>query len=291
MMLRGPVLVGTDLSPAADEALRQGARLATELASKLFVCHVVPELIPDGSVFTEFRRANVNVEHSVVAKARAAVEQQVNAVLSGDNTAVEVTLESGTPHVGLLTHADQTGAGVVVAGPGSVALDVVRHASTPVLIARPSPRGPVVGATDFSDPSLPALRTAAAEARRRGSALHLLHAFDVGLFTLGRAPAAAMPYLAGSSPIALEGLDNLRVVAKQRLEQTFREADLPGDTAVTAGFAKDVIVKYAESVHAELIVVGTHGRSGLARLTLGSTAASVIESAPCSVLVVRLSVR
>jgi nucleotide-binding universal stress UspA family protein len=291
MMLRGPVLVGTDLSPAADEALRQGARLATELAGTLFVCHVVPELIPDGSVFTEFRRANVNVEDSVIAKARAAVEQQVNTVLRADTAAVEVILESGTPHVGMLTQADETGAGVVVAAPGSVALDVVRHASTAVLIARRSPQGPVVGATDFSDPSLPALHTAAAEARRRGAALHLLHAFDIGLFTLGHAPAAAMPYLTGSSPIALEGLDNLRVLAKQRLEQTLREADLPGDTAVIAGFAKDVIVQYAESVNAELIVVGTHGRSGLARLTLGSTAASVIESAPCSVLVVRLSVR
>src|SRR6187401_1896370 len=99
MTLRGPVLVGTDLSPAADEALRQGARLAIELARTLLVCHVVPELIPDGSVFTEFRRANVNVEGSVVAKARAAVEQQVKAVLSADTPAVEVNLESGTPHV------------------------------------------------------------------------------------------------------------------------------------------------------------------------------------------------
>jgi nucleotide-binding universal stress UspA family protein len=198
MMLRGPVLVGTDLSPASGEAIRQGARLAIELESTLFVCHVVPELIPDGSVFTEFRRANLNVADSVVATARAAVEQQVHAVL-GANAAVEVILEWGTPHVGLLRQADEKGTGVVVAAPGSVALDVVRHASTPVLIARPSPKGPVVGATDFSDPSLPALRTAAAEARRRGSILHLLHAFDVGIFTLGQAPLAAMPYLAGGN--------------------------------------------------------------------------------------------
>ncbi len=117
MKLRGPVLVGTDLSPEADEALRQAARLATELASTLFVCHVVPELIPDGSVFAEFRRANVNVEDSLVAKARAAVEQQVNTVLSAETTAVEVILEFGTPHVGLLTQADEAGAGVVVAAP------------------------------------------------------------------------------------------------------------------------------------------------------------------------------
>jgi len=289
MTLHGPVLVGTDLSSAADEALRQGARLATELASRLFVCHVVPELIPDGSVFTEFRRANVNAEDSLVATARAVVEHQVNTVLSADTTAVEVILESGTPHVGLLTQADKTGAGVVVAAPGSVALEVVRHTSTPVLIARRSPQGPVVGATDFSDPSLPALHTAAAEARRRRTALHLLHAFDIGIFSLGHAPAAALPYLAGSSPIALEGLDTLRALAKERLEQTLREADLPGHTAVIAGFASDVIVEYAKSVNAELIVVGTHGRSGLARLTLGSTAASVIESAPCAVLVVRLA--
>jgi nucleotide-binding universal stress UspA family protein len=287
MTLRGPVLVGTDLSPASGEALRQSARLATGLEGRLFVCHVVPELIPDGSVFTEFRRANINVADSVVATARAAVEQHVHAVL-GANAAVEVILEWGTPHVGLLRQAEEKRAGVVVAAPGSVALDVVRHASTPVLIARASPKGPVVGATDFSDRSLPALRTAAAEALRRRSVLHLLHAFDVGLFTLGQAPLAAMPYLAGGTAIALEGVDHLRTVAKQRLDDTLREVDLPGETAVIAGFARDVIVQYAESINAELVVIGTHGRSGLARLTLGSTAASVIESAPCSVLVVRL---
>ena len=209
MTLCGPVLVGTDLSPAADEALRQGGRLTRELASTLLVCHVVPELIPDGSLFTDFRRANHDIESSVLAKARAAVQQHVGTVLGADYQAVDIILDAGTPHVGLLRQADETRAGVVVAGPGSTVLDVVRHASTPVLIARPSPRGPVVGATDFSDRSLPALHAAAAEARRRGSALHLLHGFDIGLFILGRAPAAAMPYLADSSSIALEGLEHL----------------------------------------------------------------------------------
>ena len=289
MTLRGPVLVWTDLSPAADEALRQGARLARDLASTLLVCHVIPELIPDGSVFTEFRRANLDIQDSVLAKARAAVQQHVDTVLGAEYQGVDIILESGTPHVGLLRQADETRAGVVVAGPGSTVLDVVRHASKPVLIARQSPHGPVVGATDFSDRSLPALHAAAAEARRRGSALHLLHAFDIGLFTLGRAPAAAMPYLADRSSIALEGLDHLRTLAKERLDATLRDDHSPGATAIIDGSAEDVIVQYAESVGAELVVVGTHGRSGLARLTLGSTAASVIESAPCAVLVVRLS--
>ena len=98
-----------------------------------------------------------------------------------------------------------------------------------------------------------------------------------------------MPYLLSSPPITLEGLDDLRAVAKHRLEETVAEMNLAATTAIIAGSAADVIVKYAESIKAELVVVGTHGRSGLARLTLGSTAASVMESAPCSVLVVRLS--
>lgn len=289
MTLRGPVLVGTDLSSAADEALRQGARLSRDLSSALVICHVIPELIPDGSVFGEFRRTNLDIQDSVIAMARAAVQQHVDKTLGAEHQAVDIILEAGTPHVGLLRQADETHAGMVVAAPGSTGLDVVRHASTPVLIARQSPRGPVVGTTDFSDRSLPALYAAAAEARRRGAALHLLHAFDIGLFMLGRAPAAAMPYLADSSSIALEGLDNLQALAKRRLDEAFREADSPGATVVIVGPAKDVIVRYAESVAAELVVVGTHGRSGLARLTLGSTAAGVIESAPCSVLVVRLS--
>jgi nucleotide-binding universal stress UspA family protein len=289
MPLNGPVLVGTNLSRSSDEALRQAARLANELSSKLFVCHVVPELIPDGSVFTEFRRANAKINDSLLDKARAAVELHVTTVLSGDTSNIEIVLDYGTPHKGLLTQTDAAGAGVVVTAPGSVALNVARHASAAVLIARASPKGPVVAATDFSDVSLRAVEVATAQAQRRGSRLHLLHASDVGLFALGQASAAAMPYLLSSSPIALEGLDNLHAVAQHRLDETLADIGVSGTTRVVAGSAADVIVHYAESVHAELVVVGTHGRSGLARLTLGSTAASVIEWAPCSVLIVRVS--
>ena len=288
MTLHGPVLIGTDLSAESDEALRQGAKLAAELSSPLFVCHVVPELLPDGSIFNEFRRANLAVGDSVLGKAREAVDQQVNTVLGAGAVAAEVILDSGTPHVGLLRQAEKTGARVLVTIPGPGALDVVRHATVPVLIARPSPQGPLVAATDFSDVLLPAIHAAAAEAKRRGAPLHLLHAFDAGLFAVGHASAQAMPYLLGSSPFALEGMDTLEAVAKKRLDETLAGIDTRGTTAVVVGSPTRVIVKYAESVGAGLIVVGTRGRSGLARLTLGSTAAGVIESAPCSVLVVRL---
>ena len=286
MTLRGPVLVGTDLSSEADEALRQGAALARDLRSTMSVCHVVPELLPDGSVFSEFHRANAGVEESVLEKARAAVQEQLDTVLGPDNAGVDVLIEFGTPHAGLLSQADATGAGIIVLAPGSVAVDVARHVSTAVLIVRRSARGPVIGATDFSDASRPALQAAAAEARRRNSELHLLHAFDTAAFAM-HAPGAAMPYLVGISPIALDGVDDLRGLAANRLEDTLREMAVAGRTEVLDGAAADVIVRYAENVKAELVVAGTHGRSGLARLTLGSTAVEIIEESPCSVLVVR----
>ena len=116
-------------------------------------------------------------------------------------------IETGSPHAGLLRQAEHVGAGLVVIYPGSTAAEVARHAAPPVLVARRSPQGPVVGATDFSNPSLPALRLAAEEARRRGVPLHLLHALDVAPFADRNPPSAALPYLEGKSWIALEGLD------------------------------------------------------------------------------------
>jgi nucleotide-binding universal stress UspA family protein len=287
--LGGPLLVGTDLSPVAAEALRQGAQLAGALNSKLFVCHVIPELLPQGGLFAEFRRAHVDIEQSIPVEAREAVQEQSETVLKTDRPTFEVILEYGTPHVGLLSAAEKTGAGAIVVGPGTVTLNVVRHAASPVLVARPSPHGPVVGTTDFSDPSLPALQVAGSEARRRGVPLHLVHAFDLAVFAERNAPPAAMPYLRGKSWIALEGLDELRAIAKGRLEESLREAGVPGAVTILSGSAANAIADYAETVGAEVVVVGTHGRSGLKRLTLGSTAASVIERAPCSVLVVRLA--
>ena len=170
MDLRGPVLVGTDLTDAADEALRAGAELARALKSRLVVCHVVPELVPEGSLFDQFRTTNRHARESVLANARLAVQAQLNSVLDDPHAGgVDIVLETGTPHVGLLRQAEQTSAGVMVVWPGAAATDVVRRASTVVLVARRSPRGPVVGASDFSIDRFP---RCAWRQLRRGAVMH-----------------------------------------------------------------------------------------------------------------------
>lgn len=289
-MLRGPVFVGTDLSAAAGEALRQSAGLAADLGGRLIVCHVLPELLRVNMLFPQWRGIDSAREQSIRSKAEEAVRRHAEEILGAPGRDVAIVLEAGTPHVGLLAAADAARAGVIITGPGRVAGEVARHASVAVLVARPSPsHGPVIGATDFSDPSLPALNAAAAEARRRRSPLHLIHAVDVGMHMTGGARAGALPYLEGASAIALEGLDELRAAADRRLRESLQQYAVEGQAAVVSGRAAEGIVAWAETAGAQLVVVGTHGRSGMARLALGSTASAVIDRAPCSVLVVRLA--
>ena len=288
MKLRGPVLVGTDFTTASDEALRQGNDLANDLGTSLVVCHVVPELDTINVLFPQLAVGNAERRQVLTDKAMAAVEQQVAASLR-EAANVSAVVDSGTPHAGLLTRADTARAGLIVLGPGRTAERVVRHATVPTLIARQSPHGVVIGATDFSDPSLPALDTAAEEAARRGSRLHLLHVVDVGIVAIEGPAIAGLPFLHGIPGVSLQAIDDLRTAAQSRLREALTRFAIEGEAIATSGHAAQTIVDLAESARAELVVVGTHGRTGLARLTLGSTAEAVIRSAPCSVLVVRLT--
>ena len=288
MKLKGPVLLGTDFSAASDEALRQGFDLANDLGTSLIVCHVVPELDTVNVLFPQLAARNAEHREMLTDKAMAAVERQVVASLGGTAANVRAVVDSGTPHAGLLAQADVTNAGLIVLGPGRTADRVVRHATVPTLIARHSRHGIVIGTTDFSDPSLPALELAAAEARRRGSQLQLLHVVDVGTFALASAAGAGLPFVHGIPGISIRAIDDLQSAAQGRLQDALIRFGIDGEAIAKSGIATQTIVDLAAS--AELVVVGTHGRTGLARLTLGSTAEAVIRSAPCSVLVVPLTV-
>jgi nucleotide-binding universal stress UspA family protein len=290
MKLQGPILVGVDFSAASDQALRQGIDLADGLGANLIVCHVVPELDTVNILFPQLADRNAEHRQTLIDKAFAAVERQIATRLGNAPSNVRAIVGSGTPHAGLLAQADATSAGLIVLGPGLTADRVVRHATVPVLIARHSPRGIVVGATDFSDPSLPALEAAASEARRRGSPFRLLHVVDVGILALAGAAGGGLPFLRGTPSTSLPAIDDLLTGAQSRLQEALTRFAVNGEAIVKSGSAAQAIVDLAASAPAELVVVGTHGRTGLSRLTLGSTAEAVVRSAPCSVLVVRLTV-
>jgi nucleotide-binding universal stress UspA family protein len=131
--------------------------------------------------------------------------------------------------------------------------------------------------TDFSDASDAALRYGIALARAFHAKLHLLHI-----------PEHPRAMAAAEYPIGLVAA--LRNADHERLgqlltEQEYREL-LP-ERAMRIGTPCDEIVGYAGEHDIDLIVMGTHGRRGIARVLMGSVAEHVVRTAPCPVLTVR----
>src|SRR5919109_1002235 len=176
MELRGPILCATDLSDAADAALSQGYAISKQIGVPVSVSHVLPEAFNVRVLFPHEAGIDTSFQAELTRKATTAVRTRLGAVMGSESESIPVQIETGTAHAGILAVAERLGAGLIVVGPGGTALRVARSASAPVLVARPSATGAaVLGATDFSDPSLPAVRMAEAEARRRGVRLRLVH--------------------------------------------------------------------------------------------------------------------
>ena len=128
--------------------------------------------------------------------------------------------------------------------------------------------------TDFSAPSAAALRIACSLAENYGAELSLLYVWDPQVAT-GDEGHPHVP--ANSLEEALAWLDAIDVRAST--VRVFRH--------LIVGEPVDEIVRQAKEESSDLIVMGTHGRTGLKRLLLGSVAEGVLRRGPCPVLTVR----
>lgn len=132
--------------------------------------------------------------------------------------------------------------------------------------------------TDFSAPSDYAFRLACSLARDHGARVVVLHvaAPPVAFSEFGAYVAAE-----GSKAALLADLRRLRPARN----------DVPVEHWLMDGDPAGEIVCHAEATECDLIVMGTHGRTGLGRMFLGSVAEQVMRRAPCPVLTVKASVR
>ena len=126
---------------------------------------------------------------------------------------------------------------------------------------------------DFDQNSLLALRLAGELAQERKATLHLLHVVAMPL-----GPEAALPFgkMEAAARTKLEKLARKKVNGKARYE-----------VEVTTGDPGVEVLHLARRLHADLIVMATHGRKGLRRLILGSVAERVVREAPCPVLTIK----
>jgi universal stress protein A len=131
--------------------------------------------------------------------------------------------------------------------------------------------------TDFSQPSERALDYARDLGHQFGASLHLLHVVNRPLLAEGLAAEAAVSHGAAlGSEMAAE--------AQRRLHEAVPDA---ASADVVFGYAARSIVEHASRLGVDLIVMGSHGRTGIAHVLLGSVAEAVVRTAPCPVLTVR----
>lgn len=142
----------------------------------------------------------------------------------------------------------------------------------------------ILFATDFSDNSRYALTFALSFAQRYDAMLYVLHVIQQPSYPLGM--------YAEISFDAMDKFSQSISEAVQKEMQTLKEKDLTGcskyECLIVHGTPFLEILRMAKEKNVELIVVGTHGRTGLDHVLFGSTAEKVVRRAPCPVLSVRL---
>lgn len=287
------VVCAIDFTSSSAHALIQAADVAERAHAALHLFHAVPlfrarlAAAPGGDVEVLFQaRATAFVNETLgasdAAEVLAPVLHEVHGVAPSD---------------GVLRCAESVGADLIVVGTGrprgldvallgSVASEVVRRSPVPVLVVpgaadRPAarPDAPVLVGVDFSALTAAALRLGRTWATDYAAPLELAHVVE------GTADAGPVGFLTarGRQP---QSEASARATAHQALRAVAEEAG--GGVAaqhVLHGRASSDLAALASERAAGVVVVGTHGRSGIERFRLGSVADWLARHAPCSVLV------
>jgi nucleotide-binding universal stress UspA family protein len=137
----------------------------------------------------------------------------------------------------------------------------------------------ILVAFDGSNLSHKAMQQAVQWAQSEGAALHIIHVYQLPTLVIGEAFVTAPPQLEADTYHKSELI----------LQQALKIAgDLPNTSGVMKyGRPAEVILEYADEIHADLIVVGCRGLSGIRELVLGSVSHNIVQHAKVPVLVVK----
>jgi nucleotide-binding universal stress UspA family protein len=287
------ILFATDFSESSHQAFRAACSLGVEGRTRLHVVHVIePHWVPEDPTFlgqagVQFYDANLDGDREAQVKTMLRSRYAPDIPIE-----VEYHVKEGNPASEIVRLADAVKADLIVVGThgrtglswmlaGSVANAVMQRAGCPVLAVRSSglsetgePIQTILHPTDFSDRSDAALRVARELARDLGSRLILLHVapFDVYIHDM------TVPVDLGASRAALDDL-------RRRVDGS--DLKYPVESRLSQGDPAEEILRRAAELDSGLIVMGTHGRTGVGRLLFGSVTEYVLPRAKCPVLAVR----
>lgn len=279
------ILVPTDGSETVDEVMDAVLDIAAHHDATVHFLYVADSTRPNlEAAETEIRDDLLARGESVVEGAATRARDRdlhvVTVVREGDPapTIVEYATESGIDLVVMPTHG-RTGVSRLVLG--SITEKVVRQSEIPVLALRPEstirfPFERVLVPTDGSDVADRAIQTGIEVARTYDASLHLLNVVDT---------ASLGPDIGSYIDV-----DRLEARSRTLLDEAVDTATDAGlsdvEHAVEYGAPSEQITRYVEDHEIGLLVMGTHGLTGLDRYLLGSTTEKTLRTAPVPVLTV-----
>lgn len=294
------ILVAKDLSDSSEQALRIAYAMAVQTGARLHLVYAQvmhPDPFAPATYPLDHRERVCDAMRTVVERLareredpkvrRPAVDYEVVSDLAVAPALVRYAREH---HVDLMVTGTHGRRGLRHMMLGSVAEEVVRTAECPVLTVRarsgesirlPGPDADLLVPVDFSDHSLQAIRHARELAALFGSGLRLVHVVEETLH-----PAF---YNAGTFSI-YDLQPDVEVRAAEHLHRAYAATpgpDVPVSFEVCSGHAAVEITRLTKDLPVGMVVMATHGLTGLAHLFLGSVAEHVVRSAAVPVFCVK----
>jgi len=277
----GHILVATDLSHRSDVAVERAAALAERFVGKLTILHV----LDDDQPYRMFEAEK--------ALARAVLEKQVQGLAAG--LSVDLLVKTGDPFEQIGRVASEGDFDLIVIGRhrkrilrdlfvGTTAERVVWHGTHPVLLVKAASTAPyqrVAIALDGSEPCAEALRVAKALDFTNGARVRAVHAHEPFAKTMlaGHADAQAV----------WDHVDSELASARRNMIKFLEDrghGDLASTIYIDDGAPIDVLRSFIEDSGSNLLVMGTHGRTGIGRLVLGSVAEEALRKLEIDILAV-----
>lgn len=278
------ILVAIDGSDSSIHALRESFKLATNEKSWITVVSVVPlyegdlSLVGVGNVLSSMRKPCEDALHQAEKLAKA------------EGALIKTVCEEGGTYERIVDLAEAENCDLIVLGRrglrrfekalmGSVTARVIGYSHRDVLVV---PRDTTVGwqrilvATDGSRFSKIAIERAIDFAKSYGGELRVISIVDVP------------PEFYAEAPNAVDDMINKAKGYVKDIRTQAKSAGIKSDGFVGEGEAYQIITDTAKKENVNVIVMGSHGRTGLKRLLMGSVTEKVIGHAPCPVLVVKV---
>jgi nucleotide-binding universal stress UspA family protein len=282
------ILVPTDGSDGARIGARRGIDLAARTGADFHTLSVVnardvePALSELGSVDGSDR------EDLLEEEAEGTVDETAELARSHLSGQIKTAVERGIPSRNITAYADRHDIDLIVMGThgrsglqrallGSVVEKTLRTASVPVVAVPPSADIDEVGGETYDDVLLPTDGSEGAEvaidwgvtlAEVYDTAVHTVYSVDIGRFESLEAMADIYDALEETGRSALE-----------TVRSRAREADLTVTGHIASGPAARAILSYSKEHDVDLIVMGTHGRTGVERYLIGSVTETVVRNA------------